>query len=61
METPAEYFYYGQKLNALLAEKKLNIKVYQVVEFTGEAVQQAEKDLIGGQTTGKLIVKVADE
>ena len=61
METPAEYFHYGQQLNELLAQKKLNIRVHRVVPFTAEGVQQAERDLVGGKTVGKLIVKVTDE
>ncbi|TCD68763.1 hypothetical protein EIP91_009909 [Steccherinum ochraceum] len=60
METPSEYFYYGQKLNEHLAQKKLTARV-QVVPFETAAVQQAERDLTGGKTIGKIIVKVADE
>jgi len=61
METPAEYFYYGQKLNELLAQKKLTIRIHEVLPFDEVAVQQGERDLTGGKTVGKLIVKVADE
>ncbi|THH32585.1 hypothetical protein EUX98_g1603 [Antrodiella citrinella] len=61
METPTEYYYYGQKLNELLINKKLNVRIHQVVSFDEVAVQQAERDLTGGQTVGKLIVKVAEK
>lgn len=61
METPAEYFHYGKKLNDLLVQKKLNLRIHHVVPFTEEGVQQAERDLTGGKTVGKLIVKVSED
>lgn len=60
METPTEYLYYGQKMNELLAQKKVTARI-ETVPFEAAAVQQAERDLTGGKTIGKLIVKVADE
>ena len=61
MFTPSEYFHYGKELNDLLAQKKLTVRIHHIAPFTAEGVQQAEKDLTGGKTIGKIIVKVADE
>ncbi|KAH8097068.1 hypothetical protein BXZ70DRAFT_1000996 [Cristinia sonorae] len=60
LTTPSEYFYYGQKLNDLLSQGKLKVQI-TTVSFTEEAVRQAEMDLTGGKTAGKLIVKVREE
>ncbi|EGN93658.1 hypothetical protein SERLA73DRAFT_189395 [Serpula lacrymans var. lacrymans S7.3] len=58
--TAEEVFSYGQKLFGLLANGTLKSQVFKEYPFTAEGVQQAQKDLTGGKTTGKLLVKVFD-
>jgi len=58
--TPEEIRYYGDKVWDLIADGVLKINIFQEYPFTAEGVQQAQKDLTGGKTTGKLIVKVQD-
>jgi NADPH2:quinone reductase len=42
----------------LVDEGKLKIKVHKEYPFTKEGAIQAQKDLTGGATTGKLLIKV---
>ncbi|THV06469.1 NAD(P)-binding protein [Dendrothele bispora CBS 962.96] len=58
--TPEEARYYGNKVWDLIADGVLKINIFEEYPFTAEGVQQAQKDLTGGKTTGKLIVKVQD-
>jgi len=55
---PEEAAYYGAKVFELIENGTLKINIFQEYPFTAEGVQQAQKDLTGGKTTGKLIVKV---
>ena len=59
--TPEEGRVYGEQLFRAIADGTLKINIFGEYAFTGEGVQQAQKDLVGGKTTGKLIVKVAGE
>ena len=52
---------YTSELYELVANQKLSVRVHNEYPFTAEGVQQAEKDLTGGKTVGKLLVKIADE
>ncbi|KAJ8586493.1 NAD(P)-binding protein [Rhizopogon salebrosus TDB-379] len=58
--TPAEVLYYGNALFSLLADGTLKTQVFKEYPFTTEGVRQAQIDLTGGKTTGKLVVKVSD-
>lgn len=57
--TPEEGRRYSTELYKLLASGELNVRVHAEYPFTAEGVQQAQKDLTGGETMGKLIIKVA--
>ncbi|KAF8167495.1 hypothetical protein B0H34DRAFT_792213 [Crassisporium funariophilum] len=57
--TPEEAAHYGKMLFGLIEKKELNIKIFKEYAFTAEGVQEAQRDLTGGKTTGKLIIKVA--
>lgn len=57
--TPEESAYYSHKLFELVAKGALKIAVFEEYPFTAEGVQKAQRDLTGGKTTGKLVVKIA--
>ena len=57
--TPEESRRYTTELCRLIADGTLKINIHAEYPLTAEGVQQAQKDLTGGKTTGKLIVKVA--
>ncbi|CCM05971.1 uncharacterized protein FIBRA_08212 [Fibroporia radiculosa] len=56
--TPEEAGRYGAELFRLVAEGTLKINIFKEYAFTGENVQQAQKDLTGGKTTGKLVIRI---
>lgn len=56
--TPEESAYYSHKLFELVAKGALKIAVFEEYPFTAEGVQKAQRDLTGGKTTGKLVIKV---
>ncbi|KAJ7922766.1 hypothetical protein B0H13DRAFT_2249412 [Mycena leptocephala] len=56
--TAEEFFHYTTQLFDFIADGSLNIKVHKEYPFSAEGVVQAQKDLTGGHTTGKLIIKV---
>ncbi|KAJ7269382.1 NAD-P-binding protein [Mycena haematopus] len=56
--TPEEFFHYTAILFDLIANDSLKIKVHKEYPFTAEGAIQAQKDLTGGHTTGKLIIQV---
>lgn len=58
--TPEEGRRYVTELFQLIADGTLKVNVFKEYPFTGEGVQQAQKDLTGGKTTGKLVIKIAD-
>lgn len=57
--TPEEGRVYSEQLFKFIADGTLKINIHAEYPLTAEGVQQAQKDLTGGKTTGKLIVKVA--
>ncbi|TDL20891.1 NAD-binding protein [Rickenella mellea] len=59
--TPAESERYANELFQLIEKGTTKINVHKAYPFSGEGVQQAQRDLTGGHTTGKLVVHVADE
>ncbi len=59
--TPEEAQKYTTELHDLVATQKLNVRIHAEYPFTAEGVQQAERDLTGGKTVGKLLIKIADE
>jgi NADPH:quinone reductase len=50
---------YGAELWALVSSGALRINIYNEYPFTAEGVRQAHTSLTGGETTGKLLIKVA--
>ncbi|KAJ6609335.1 NAD-P-binding protein [Mycena sp. CBHHK59/15] len=59
--TPQELYHYTTELYGLIAANTLKIQVFKEYPFTAEGAVQAQKDLTGGRTTGKLLIKVSDE
>jgi len=59
--TPDEIYYYGTKLFELISNGVFKINIFKEYAFTQEEGQQAQKDLVGGKTTGKLLIKVAHD
>lgn len=45
----------------LISKGDLKINIFADYPFTAEGVRQAQSDLTGGKTTGKVLIKVADE
>lgn len=56
--TPEEKSYYGNKLFDLISKGSLKISTINKYPFTAEGVQHAHRDLTGGKTVGKLVIKV---
>lgn len=48
-------------INDLVEKHAFRINIYKDYPFTTEGIQQAQKDLTGGKTIGKLLIKVADD
>jgi NADPH2:quinone reductase len=44
----------------LIRDGTLKIKVHKEYPFTAEGVADAQKDLTGGKTTGKLVINIED-
>ncbi|KZP28895.1 NAD-P-binding protein [Athelia psychrophila] len=59
--TPEEGYHYSSKVLGLIADGTIKIDVHKDYPFTAEGVIQAQKDLTGGKTTGKLIIDIAPE
>ncbi|KAG6888328.1 hypothetical protein C0992_008828 [Termitomyces sp. T32_za158] len=59
--TPEEAYYYGKKVYELIGNGTLKINIFKEYPFTAEGIRQAQSDLVGGKTTGKLIVKVTSD
>lgn len=59
--TPEESDSYTTELFKLIENGTVKINVHKVYPFTAEGVKQTQRDLTGGLTTGKLVIKVADE
>ena len=56
--TPEEAAHYGKALFDLIEKGELKTKIFKDYPFTTEGVQDAQRDLAGGKTTGKLLIKV---
>ncbi|EPQ60227.1 NAD P-binding protein [Gloeophyllum trabeum ATCC 11539] len=56
---PEEALHYGKELFDLIANGTIKINVFKEYPFTAEGVQEAQKDLTGGKSTGKLVIKIA--
>ncbi|KAI0323067.1 NAD-P-binding protein [Amylostereum chailletii] len=59
--TLEERNYYGRELFELVESGALKINIHGEYPFTSEGVRQAQIDLTTGKTTGKLLIKVAEE
>jgi len=59
--TAEEGFHYSAELFKLIADGTLKINVHKEYPFTAEGVAESQKDLTGGKTAGKLVIKIADE
>ncbi len=59
--TPEEGRRYSTELFKLIADGSLKVRIHAEYPFTAEGVQQAQKDLTGGKTVGKLIIKIAPD
>jgi NADPH2:quinone reductase len=58
---PEEVTSYGREIYELVGNGTVNIRVHQEYPFTAQGAQDAHSDLESGKTTGKLVVKVADQ
>ncbi|KAF9446130.1 NAD(P)-binding protein [Macrolepiota fuliginosa MF-IS2] len=58
--TPEEAYHFGQALFKLVEDGSLKINIYKEYPFTAEGVQQAQRDLTGGKTVGKLLIRFSD-
>lgn len=59
--TPQESFHYTNELFRLIVDGTLKVNIHKEYPFTADGVIEAQKDLTGGKTTGKLVIKIADE
>jgi NADPH2:quinone reductase len=59
--TPGEVHSYGIKLFDLISRGIIKIHIHKEYPFTVEGVRQAQEDLAGGKTVGKLVVRVAND
>jgi len=57
--TAEETAHYGKEVFDLVEKNELKIQIFKDYPFTAEGVQNAHRDLTGGKTTGKLLIKVA--
>lgn len=56
--TPEEGAHYGKILFELVEKNELKTQIFKEYPFTVEGVQSAQRDLTGGKTTGKLLIKI---
>jgi len=59
--TADEISYYSNKLFDLISTDTLKINIFKEYPFTQEGARQAQQDLTGGKTTGKLLIKVVQD
>lgn len=59
--TPEESGPYFRELQQLVETGTVKIKIHKEYPFSAKGIQQAQIDITGHSTVGKLIVKVADE
>ncbi|KAK7063927.1 USP domain-containing protein [Favolaschia claudopus] len=58
--TNEEFFHYTIELFNLIANDSLKVKVHKEYAFSAEGARQAQIDLTGGHTIGKLLIKVGE-
>jgi len=58
--TPEESLHYASEVFEMIAGGTLKINIHKEYPFTAEGVAEAQKDLTGGKTTGKLVIKIAE-
>ena len=56
--TAEEVAHYGKEVFDLIENNELKIRIFKEYSFTAEDVQNAQRDLTSGKTTGKLLIKV---
>ncbi|SCV67091.1 BQ2448_5737 [Microbotryum intermedium] len=61
VHTKQEFQSYSRELFGLLESGKLRLSVYQEFPLSTEGIRQAQIDIMGRKSSGKLLVKVADE
>jgi NADPH2:quinone reductase len=59
--TPEEGRVYSTEFFDLIAKGLVKINIHKEYPFTADGVRNAQIDIAGGKTTGKLIVKVSDD
>lgn len=59
--TADEVHHYGPLVLDMIEKNVFKINIFKEYPFTTEGLQQAQKDLTGGKTVGKLLIKVADD
>jgi NADPH:quinone reductase len=59
ISTAEEGAHYGKEVFDLVDKNELKIQIFKEYPFTTEGVQNAQRDLTGGKTNGKLLIKVA--
>ncbi|KAF8559893.1 NAD(P)-binding protein, partial [Imleria badia] len=57
--TASEAFYYSNEVWGLIEKGALKPIIHKEYPFTAESVREAQSDLAGGKTVGKLVVKVS--
>ncbi|WVQ78264.1 hypothetical protein IAT38_000349 [Cryptococcus sp. DSM 104549] len=60
VQTPEEFKEYTDELAEIITKGNIKFAVHKVYELTQEDVIQAQKDISGRGTTGKLLVHVSD-
>lgn len=60
LATPEEGTHYSKLFFEVVGQGILKINVFHEYPFTAEGVQQAQTDLPGGKSTGKLIIRIGD-
>ncbi|KAE9401946.1 NAD(P)-binding protein [Gymnopus androsaceus JB14] len=59
--TADEKIYYSNKLFEMISTGVLKINIWKEYPFTQEGGRQAQQDLTGGKSTGKLLIKVLED
>ena len=52
---------YSNEMFNLINKGLVKVNIFDEYPFTAEGVQNAQRDITGGKTTGKLLIKVSDE
>ena len=58
ISTAEEGAHYAKEVYDLVDKNELKIQIFKDYPFTTEGVQNAQRDLTGGKTSGKLLIKV---